>query len=230
MKKIFSFLLMLGILFGLSSCLYIGLLPKEVKKHTEKIVEQLKTFSLDPYCGAYYSVDGKTTIHFYSKNDSLELFIITEKEIYYTDNKSTWMYEIQTKEETIQDGTGPFYEEACDNIQYILDLVGAYDGNPDKQTGTRGAALVGDEILDRVTHYCYNMDWNYSDIAMFDFYVSADTSNLYYFTLRDISNTGGFGKSHFEIEFNPSIEINLKEEYESYKKVAVSPENPGTSV
>lgn len=230
MKKIFSLLLMLGILFGLSSCIYVGLLPKEIQKHNEKIIEQIKTFPLEPYYGSYASVDGKTTILFCSKNNSLELFIITEKEIYYTDTKTTWMYEFQTKEETIQDGASPFYEEACENIQNILDFVQAYDGTPDKKEGTRGAGVVDDVILDRVTHYCYNMDWSYSDTAMFDFYVSADTSDLYFFTLRDISNTGGFGKPHFDIEFNQYVEMNLKEEYESYKKVAISPEVPGTSV
>ncbi|MCM1131006.1 MAG: hypothetical protein NC310_06660 [Roseburia sp.] len=224
MKKIMR-VLFLGILFALTSCVYLGLSSKEVKKHNEKIVEQFNEFPLDTYIGFYYfkEEDGLSVdVQFSSSKEGLEFFIVTDDEIYYTDTFSSKKFGFESKEESILDEKCPYYEEAYTDILDIIEIVSAFDGVADKTSGRRGVEKVAEDILDEVTYYYYNMDWKYSDTAMYDFYVSSQTSQLYYFMLRDISNDGGFGKPHFNIHFDKELDRNLYDEYESYKKSILS--------
>ena len=228
MKKFISILFTIGIVLTLTSCVYIGLLPKEVKKHNEKILEQFKEFPLDTYSGSYYfkEKDGfSVDVQFSSTEERMEFFIITDDELYYTDTITFRKFDFQSKEESILEEC-PYYKDAYADILDIIKIVQAFDGKSDKSSGRRGIESVGEDILDEVTHYYYNMDWKYSDVAMYDFYVSAETSKLYYFMLRDISNDGGFGKPHFNIRFDPEIEWDLSEEYESYKESILTWEEP----
>lgn len=220
MKKMLMFLLV-GILFIFTSCVYVGLFPNEVKKHNEKIVDQFKEFPLDIYYGSYYfkEEDGfSVNVHFSSSKEKLEFFIITDDEIYYTDIITSRRFEFQSKVESILDEKCPYYEDVYGDILEIIKFVQTFDGASNKSSGRRGIDTVGEDILDEVTHYYYNMDWKYSDTAMYDFYVSSETSHLYYFMLRDISNDGGFGKPHFDIRFEQELDRNLYAEYESYKE------------
>ena len=226
----------IGILLTLTSCVYIGLLPSEVKKHNEKIMEQFRDFPLDTYYGSYYfeETDGfSVDVQFLSTAEGMEFLITTDNELYYTDTTTSRMIEYQSKKESILDKKCPYYEEVYADVLDIIEIARAFDGQSDKSSGRRGMDSVGDDVLDEVTHYYYNMDWKYSEVAMYDFYVSAKTSQLYYFTLRDISNDGGFGKPHFTIHFDENLEMNLWEEYESRKEYILTwddPDVPGVEI
>ncbi len=84
--------------------------------------------------------------------------------------------------------------------------------------------------LDEITHYYYEMDWTYSDVAGLYFYVNAKTSSLKSIYLTDHSNDGGFGKPHFQLWLlKEQRDSSLKTEYES-RKEAVTKSGKGQDI
>ena len=63
------------------------------------------------------------------------------------------------------------------------------------------------------------MDWKYSSIALFLFYLNAKTSDLHSIYLRDISTNMNEEKPHFDLYLYPngSFVLNLENEYEALK-------------
>ncbi|MDE7264286.1 MAG: hypothetical protein K2N64_06465 [Anaeroplasmataceae bacterium] len=221
MKKSMVFILW-GLLLGLTGCIYIGLLPTELKKHNAKIIEQLPDFPLENYSGNFYNLpDNKdTTIQFSCKDGNLKYFIETKDKLYYMNGEIEKVYTIETKEEIIAEEIRSIYQETYEEIKRLLSLIHNYDGSFSKSSGIRGYDKVGEEILDEIDHYVYDMDWQYSSTAMFVFYAFASNSNLHSFWLRDISNDDGADKPHFQMNLykeNSAIQ-DIEGAYEAMKQ------------
>lgn len=223
MKKIMT-LLSFVLLFGLTSCIYIGLLPKELKKHNQKIIEQLPEFPQDNYSGEFYYFpeDKDLSIEFTCKDGKMEYFIKTADQLFYMDGVQEKSYTIETKEEHITSEIRGIYQETYEEIKQLLSIIHNYDGGYSKAEGIRGYNKIEEEIFDEVDHYVYDMDWKYSSVAMFVFYVSEENSDLHSFWLRDISNDEAADVPHFRIDLykdSSSIE-NLENAYETWKQYA----------
>ena len=223
MKKSWSILagtLILTLVF-LTSCVYIGLPPEKVKQHNEAIKQQLPEFSLDNFNGSFYYIpecEGKS-ITVSSKDGKREYLIKTNESLSYFDGTTKKTYTFSTKSEEIIVGYWEEYQSIDKDIQGILDVIHSYDGTCDKIKSISGSKQYGKEIYDEIEHNVYSMEWKYSSIALFLFYLNAKTSVLHSIYLTDISKNMNEEKPHFDIYLYPneSFVLSLEEEYATLK-------------
>ena len=111
------------------------------------------------------------------------------------------------------------YQSIDKDIQGILDFIHSYDGNYDKIKSISGSKQYDKEIYDEIEHNVYSMEWKYSSIALFLFYLNAKTSVLHSIYLTDISKNMNEEKPHFDIYLYPneSFVLSLEEEYATLK-------------
>lgn len=205
----------------LTSCIYVGLSPKKIKQHNEAIKQQLPEFSLDNFKGSFYYIpefDGKS-ITFSSKDGKREYLIQTNESVSYFDGTTEKTYNFSTKSEEITTGNPNEYQSIDEDIKELLDIVHSYDGTYDKIKSISGAELYEEEIYDEIEHDVYSMDWKYSSVALFLFYLNAKTSDLHSIYLRDISTNFNEEKPHFDLHLYPncSFVLSLENEYEALK-------------
>lgn len=223
MKKSWSILagtLILTLVF-LTSCVYIGLPPEKVKQHNEAIKKQLPEFSLDNFNGSFYYIpecEGKS-ITFSSKDGKREYLIKTNESLSYFDGTTKKTYTFSTKSEEIIVGNWEEYQSIDKDIQGILDVIHSYDGTYDKIKSISGSQQYGKEIYDEIEHNVYSMEWKYSSIALFLFYLNAKTSVLHSIYLTDISENMNEEKPHFDLYLYPneSFVLSLEKEYVTLK-------------
>ena len=223
MKK--SWLILAGILIStlvfLTSCVYIGLPPEKVKQHNEAIKQQLPEFSLDNFNGSFYYIpecEGKR-ITFSSKDGKREYLIQMNESLSYFDGTTKKTYTFSTKSEEIIVGYWEEYQSIDKDIQGILDVIHSYDGTCDKIKSISGSKQYGKEIYDEIEHNVYSMEWKYSSIALFLFYLNAKTSDLHSIYLTDVSKNMNEEKPHFDLYLYPneSFVLSLEEEYAALK-------------
>ena len=223
MKK--SWLILAGILIStlvfLTSCVYIGLPPEKVKQHNEAIKQQLPEFSLDNFNGSFYYIpecEGKR-ITFSSKDGKREYLIQTNESLSYFDGTTKKTYTFSTKSEEIIVGYWEEYQSIDKDIQGILDVIHSYDGTYDKIKSISGSQQYGKEIYDEIEHNVYSMEWKYSSIALFLFYLNAKNSDLHSIYLTDVSKNMNEEKPHFDLYLYPneSFVLSLEEEYVAVK-------------
>ena len=223
MKK--SWLILAGILIStlvfLTSCVYIGLPPEKVKQHNEAIKQQLPEFSLDNFNGSFYYIpecEGKS-ITFSSKDGKREYLIKTNESLSYFDGTTKKTYTFSTKSEESIVKNWEEYQSIDKGIQGILDVIHSYNGDYDKIKSISGSKQYGKEIYDEIEHNVYSMEWKYSSIALFLFYLNAKTSVLHSIYLTDISKNPNEEKPHFDIYLYPneSFVLSLEEEYATLK-------------
>lgn len=226
MKKSWSTLagtLILTLVF-LTGCVYIGLSPEKVKQHNEAIKQQVPEFPLDNFSGSFYYIpecEGKS-IAFSSKNGEREYLIETNESLTYFDGTTEKTYTFSTKAEESTAGNPKEYQSIEKDIQDILDVIHSYDGTYDKIKGISGSQQYGEEIYDEIEHDVYSMQWKYSSIASFLFYLNAETSVLHSVYVRDISENMNGGKPHFDLYLYPdaSFVLSLEQEYAALKSDA----------
>ena len=223
MKKSWSILAgtLILILVFLTSCVYIGLPPEKVKQHNEAIKQQLPEFSLDNFNGSFYYIpecEGKS-ITFSSKDGKREYLIKTNESLSYFDGTTKKTYTFSTKYEESIVVNWEEYQSIDKDIQGILDFIHSYDGNYDKIKSISGSKQYDKEIYDEIEHNVYSMEWKYSSIALFLFYLNAKTSVLHSIYLTDISKNMNDEKPHFDIYLysNESFALSLEEEYATLK-------------
>lgn len=226
MKKLW--LILVGVIVAnlvlLTSCVYIGLPPEKVKQHNEAIKRQLPDFSLDNFRGSFYYIpesEGKS-IYFSSKDGEREYLIKTNEKLSYFDGTTQKTYTFSTKaEENTSENTAEFRLIEND-IQDILDLVHSYNGTYDKVTSISGSKKYGEEIYDEIEHDVYSVEWKYSSIALFLFYLNTETSVLHSIYLSDISKNMNEEKPHFDLFIYPneSFVSSLEYEYETLKGIS----------
>ncbi|MDY3890635.1 MAG: hypothetical protein SOZ70_06090 [Bacilli bacterium] len=226
MKKSWSILAvtLISTLVSLTSCVYLGLPPKKVKQHNEAIKQQLPNFSLDNFNGSFYYIpecEGKS-ITFSSKDGKREYLIKTKESLSYFDGTTKKTYTFFTKsEESIVENWEEF-QSIDKDIQGILDFIHSYDGDYDKIKSISGSKQYDKEIYDEIEHNVYSMEWKYSSIALFLFYLNAKTSVLHSIYLTDISENMNEEKPHFDFNLYPneSFVLSLEEEYAALKSNA----------
>ena len=223
MKKSWAILAgtLISTLVSLTSCVYLGLPPKKVKQHNEAIKQQLPEFSLDNFNGSFYYIpecEGKS-ITFSSKDGKREYLIKTNESLSYFDGTTKKTYTFSTKYEENIVGNLEEYQSIDKDIQGILDFIHSYDGDYDKIKSISGSKQYGKEIYDEIEHNVYSMEWKYSSIALFLFYLNAKTSVLHSIYLTDISKNMNEEKPHFDIYLYPneSFVLSLEEEYATLK-------------
>ena len=212
---------LISTLVSLTSCVYLGLSPKKVKQHNEAIKQQLPEFSLDNFNGSFYYIpecEGKS-IDFSSKDGKREYLIKTNESLSYFDGTTKKTYTFSTKSEESIEGNLEEYQSIDTDIQGILDMIHSYDGDYDKIKSISGSKQYGKEIFDEIEHNVYSMEWKYSSIALFLFYLNAKTSVLHSIYLTDISKNMNEKKPHFDLHLYPneSFVLSLKEEYALFK-------------
>ena len=212
---------LISTLVSLTSCVYLGLPPKKVKQHNEAIKQQLPEFSLDNFNGSFYYIpecEGKS-IDFSSKDGKREYLIKTNESLSYFDGTTKKTYTFSTKSEESIEGNLEEYQSIDTDIQGILDMIHSYDGDYDKIKSISGSKQYGKEIFDEIEHNVYSMEWKYSSIALFLFYLNAKTSVLHSIYLTDISKNMNEKKPHFDLHLYPneSFVLSLKEEYALFK-------------
>ena len=223
MKKSWAILAgtLISTLVSLASCVYLGLPPKKVKQHNEAIKQQLPQFSLDNFNGSFYYIpecEGKS-ITFSSKDGKREYLIKTNESLFYFDGTTKKTYTFSTKYEVSIEGNWEEYQSIDKDIQVILDFIHSYDGDYDKIKSISGSKQYDKEIYDEIEHNVYSMEWKYSSIALFLFYLNAKTSVLHSIYLTDISKNPNEEKPHFDIYLYPnkSFVLSLEEEYATLK-------------
>ena len=224
MKKLWAILAgtLISTLVSLTSCVYIGLPPEKVKQHNEAIKQQLPEFSLDNFNGSFYYIpecEGKS-ITFSSKDGKREYLIQTNESLSYFDGTTKKTYTFSTKsEEIIIVGYWEEYQSIDKDIQGILDVIHSYNGDYDKIKSISGSKQYGKEIYDEIEHNVYSMEWKYSSIALFLFYLNAKTSDLHSIYLTDVSKNMNEEKPHFDLYLYPneSFVLSLEEEYATLK-------------
>ncbi len=224
-------MLYLMLLMSLTSCVYIGLSSKEIQQHNEKILEQLGDFPLSNYEGTFYSFpeEEDKMVQFHCQNGNLELLIITKDHIIYNTGTQEYDFSTSTLQESMhpKNGEGYSYPE---EIEALISFIKEFDGTSSKVEGRSGVEADEEGPLDEITHYYYEMDWTYSDVAGLYFYVNAKTSSLKSIYLTDHSNDGGFGKPHFQLWLlKEQRDSSLKTEYES-RKEAVTKSGKGQDI
>ncbi|MCM1439059.1 MAG: hypothetical protein NC131_07585 [Roseburia sp.] len=208
----------------LTSCVYIGLPTEKVKQHNEAIKQQLSDFSLDNFSGSFYYIpenEGKS-IYFSSKNGEREYLIKTDEKLSYFDGITEKTYTFSTKaEENTSENTAD-YQLIENDIQDILDSVHSYNGTYDKIKSVSGSQKYGEEIYDEIEHDVYSMEWKYSSIALFLFYLNTETSVLHSVYLRDVSENMNEDKPHFDLFIYPneSFVSGLEYKYETLKSAS----------
>ena len=223
MKKSWSILAgtLISTLVFLTSCVYIGLPPEKVKQHNEAIKQQLPEFSLDNFNGSFYYIpecEGKS-ITFSSKDGKREYLIKTNESLSYFDGTTKKTYTFSTKSEESIVVNWEEYQSIDKDIQGILDVIHSYDGDYDKIKSISGSKQYGKEIYDEIEHNVYSMEWKYSSIALFLFYLNAKTSVLHSIYLTDISENMNEEKPHFDLYLYPneSFVLSLEKEYVTLK-------------
>ena len=223
MKKSWAILAgtLISTLVSLTSCVYLGLPPKKVKQHNEAIKQQLPEFSLDNFNGSFYYIpecEGKE-ITFSSKDGKREYLIKTNESLSYFDGTTKKTYTFSTKYEESIVETWEEYQSIDKDIQGILDFIHSYDENYDKIKSISSSKQYGKEIYDEIEHNVYSMEWKYSSIALFLFYLNAKTSVLHSIYLTDISKNMNEEKPHFDLFLYPneSFVLSLEEEYVTLK-------------
>ena len=216
-------MLYLMLLMSLTSCVYIGLSSKEIQQHNEKILEQLGDFPFSNYEGTFYSFpeEEDKMVQFQCQNGNLELLIITKDHIIYNTGTQEYDFSISTLQESMypKNGEGYSYPE---EIEALISFIKKFDGTSSKVEGRNGVEADEEGPLDEITHYYYEMDWPYSNVAGLYFYVNAKTSSLKRIYLTDHSNDGGFGKPHFQLWFlKNQRDSSLMTEYESRKEAFI---------
>lgn len=226
MKKLWSILLgtLILTLVFLTGCVYIGLSPEKVKRHNEAIKQQLPEFSLNNFSGSFYYIpecEGKS-IAFSSKDGEREYLIKTNESLSYFDGTTKITYTFSTKAEESTAGNPKEYQSIDKDIQGILDVIHSYDGTYDKIKGISGSQRYGEDIYDEIEHNVYSMEWKYSSIALFLFYLNTKTSVLHSIYLRDISKNMNEEKPHFDLYLYPneSFVLSLEKEYATLKNNA----------
>lgn len=226
MKKISLILvgtLILTLVF-FTGCVYIGLPAKKVKQHNEAIIKQLSEYPLDNFSGSFYYIPESegTSISFSYVGEKREYLIRTDKALSYFDGTTEKIYTFSTKAEESSSGNTEKFQSINKDIQEILDVIRSYNGQYDKANGRSGIQKYEEEVYDEIEHDIYSMEWKYSSIAMFLFYVNAKTSALHSICLRDISKNMNEEKPHFNLYLYPneSFVSDLKEEYETQKNLA----------
>ena len=225
MKK--SWLIFVGVivvnLVLFTSCVYVGLPTAKVKQHNEAIKQQLPNFSLDNFSGSFNYIpesEGKS-IYFSSKNGKREYLIKTNEKVSYFDGTTEKTYTFSTKTEEDTSENKADYQLIENDIQDILNVVQSYNGTYDRIASISGSQKYGEEIYDEIEHDVYSMEWKYSSIALFLFYLNTETSVLHSIYLRDISKSMNDGKPHFDLFIYPneSFILSLEYEYETLKSV-----------
>ena len=223
MKKSWAILAgtLISTLVSLTSCVYLGLPPKKVKQHNEAIKQQLPQFSLDYFNGSFYYIpecEGKS-ITFSSKDGKREYLIKTNESLSYFDGTTKKTYTFSTKSEESIVGNWEEYQSIDKDLQGILDVIHSYNGDYDKIKSISGSKQYGKEIYDEIEHNVYSMEWKYSSIALFLFYLNAKTSVLHSIYLTDISKNMNEEKPHFDIYLYPneSFVLSLEEAYGTLK-------------
>lgn len=175
MKKLLSALagtliLTLGLF---TSCVYIGLFPEKVNRHNQAIKQQLPDFHLDNFSGSFYNIPEyeDMSITFSSKNGEREYLIQTNESVSYFDGTTEKTYTFSTKTEETTTENAEEYRLIDEDIQGILNVVHTYDGTYDEVRGISGSEQYGEEIYDEIQHHVYSMEWKYSAIALFLFYL-----------------------------------------------------------
>lgn len=223
MKKLLSALagtliLTLSLLTG---CVYLGLPTEKVNRHNQAIKQQLPDFPLANFSGSFYNIPEyeDMSITFSSKNGEREYLIQTNESLFYFDGTTEKTYTFSTKTEESTTENVEEYRLIDEDIQGILDVVHNYDGTYDEVRGISGSEQYGEEIYDEIQHHVYSMEWKYSSIALFLFYVNAETSELHSIYLRDISENINDEKPHFDLKLYPdeSFVLSLEQEYEALK-------------
>lgn len=223
MKKSWSIqaLTLISTIVFLTSCVYIGLPPEKVKQHNEAIKQQLPGFSLDNFSGSFYYIPEfeDKFISFSSKDGKREYLIKTNESLSYFDGNVEKNYSFSTKVEDSIAGYPEEYQLIDDDIQEILDVIHSYDGNYDKIKSVSGSKRYGEEIYDEIEHDVYSMEWKYSLIALFLFYLNSKNSLLHSIYLRDISENMNEEKPHFDLYLysDEPFVLSLEDEYESLK-------------
>lgn len=224
MKKSWAILAgtLISTLVSLTSCVYLGLPPKKVKQHNEAIKQQLPNFFLDNFNGSFYYIpecEGKS-ITFSSKDGKREYLIKTNESLSYFDGTTKKTYTFSTKSEESIVKNWEEYQSIDKDIQGILDVIHSYNGDYDKIKSISSSKQYGKEIYDEIEHNVYSMEWKYSSIALFLFYLNAKTSVLHSIYLTDISKNMNEEKPHFDIYLcpNESFVLSLEEEYATLKR------------
>ncbi len=226
MKKLWSALagtliLTLGLL---TSCVYLGLPTEKVNRHNQAIKQQLPDFPLANFSGSFYNIPEyeDMSITFSSKNGEREYLIQTNESLSYFDGTTEKTYTFSTKTEESTTGNQEEYRLIDEDIQGILYVVHTYDVTYDEIKSVSGSQQYGEEIYDEIQHNVYSMEWKYSSIALFLFYLNAETSELHSIYLRDISENMNEDKPHFDLYIYPdeSFVISLEQEYEALKGYA----------
>ena len=166
-----------------------------------------------------YPNAGGKSITFSSKDGKREYLIKTNKSLSYFDGTTKKTYTFSTKYEESIEGNWEEYQSIDKDIQGILDFIHSYDGDYDKIKSISGSKQYGKEIYDEIEHNVYSMEWKYSSIALFLFYLNAKTSVLHSIYLTDISKNMNEEKPHFDLFLYPneSFVLSLEEEYVTLK-------------
>ncbi len=221
MKKVFA-ILFLGMLLGLTSCVYLGLFPKEVKKHNSMIQEQIADFPFHNFdVEFYYFPDEEKSAYVSCANGIFELLLFEDDYMYYNNNGDEIRYDFETKEEVTYKKNIEEYSYYEDALQ-LVEAIQNYQNLSDKTTGRRGMDEDEDGYLDEVTHYFYDMDWEYLDCAELDFYVTKDTSKIKRIFFIDCTNNWQLDRRHFKMQAYFNYDENrytLKESYEFQKRL-----------
>ncbi|MDE6661232.1 MAG: hypothetical protein K2J93_05375 [Anaeroplasmataceae bacterium] len=219
MKKI-SRVLLIGLLFGLTSCVYLGLSSKEVKKHNSLIKEQIAEFPFENFDIEFYYFPNEERHAFVNcVNGIYELLVFEDGNMCYNYDGDEICYDFETKQEIT-------YKKAVTEYSYYEDALALVKAIQDYQrfskstTGRRAMDEDEDGYLDEVTHYFYNMDWEYLDCAELDFYVTEDTSKIKRIFFTDRTNNWQLDRRHFEMHAYLNYDENsytLRDSYEWQK-------------
>lgn len=210
-------------LFFLTSCVYVGLPTEKIKQHNEAIKKQLPDFFLNNFSGSFYYIPGSEgkSINFSSKDGKREYLIKTNEKLSYFDGTTEKTYTFSIKPEESASGNIATYQLIDNDIQDILNVIHSYGGTYDKIKSVSSSQKYEEEIYDEIEHDVYSMEWKYSSIASFTFYLNAKTSVLHSIYFRDASENMNEEKSHFDLFIYPneSFVSSLEDEYETLKRV-----------
>ena len=223
MKKVLSFLF-IGIVFSLTSCVYLGLFPNEVKKHNSAIKDQVPNFSFENFDIEFYNFpDEDKTVAINCVEGVFELLIFDDDKMYYNHNGEEISYEYDTQEEVM-------YQKSIEEYSYyrdalaLIEVIYDYQSFSNQTRGRRAMDEDEDGYLDEVTHYFYDMEWEYGDGVELDFYVTQDTSKIKRIFFRDYTDKIQLldnPKRHYIMHayLNPPEDsYTLKDTYENQKR------------
>ncbi|MDE6656571.1 MAG: hypothetical protein K2J85_06240 [Anaeroplasmataceae bacterium] len=224
MKKFLS-ILVLGLLAGLTSCVYLGLSQKTINKYTKEIVKQVSEIEYKYYHGnlEFRSEEESVSVSFSCIDGFFEFYIHAEDKVFYNVNGEERCFDetTLTEEAYYKDVHSYSYYQ---NIEELIQFIKDFDGKSDKSMGRIGMDEDAGVVLDEVTHYYYNLDWTFNKEMEINFYVTREEGIIKRISMWD------YGKDNLSFSLrlymNPKAytDSEFDRMYEDYKKYLMEKE------